>query len=136
MSEQSTDDDAVEFGALPCSAIVYRALLKKQWINEDTGKVKADAYFLREKEKYTGLSVNIAKTCSPQQCAEGFRKCFGVTSLHVRRIRDIGLDVVQDTSDHASIINLPYIEDNRAEAERLAGLLAKQSRIIYKVSAI
>lgn len=135
MSEQSTDD-AVGFGSLPCNAIVYRALLKKQWINEDTGRVKADAYFLREKEKSTGLSVNIAKTCSHQQCVEGFRKCFGVTSLHVGHIRDIGLDVVQDTSAHANIIKLPYVEDNRVETERLAGLLAKQSRIIYKVSAI
>ncbi len=67
---------------------VYRALLKKRWINEDTGKVEAGAYFMREKEKDRGLSVNIAATCSPQQCAEKFDKCFGVASLHVGRIRE------------------------------------------------
>jgi hypothetical protein len=52
---------------LPCNAIVYRVLLKKRWINEDTQRVDAGAYFLREKEKDRGLSVNIAASCSPQQ---------------------------------------------------------------------
>lgn len=130
MSEQSTSN-VTEFEPLPCSTIVYRALLKKQWINEDTGRVKADAYFLREKEKNTGLSVNIAAACSPEQCAKRFQKCFGVASLHVGRIRDVGLDVVRDSLDHANITGLPYREDNRVEAERFAGLLAKQSRIVW-----
>ncbi|MBD0263955.1 MAG: hypothetical protein ICV78_14865 [Tolypothrix sp. Co-bin9] len=116
---------------LPCNAIVYRVLLKKRWINEDTQRVDAGAYFLREKEKDTGLSVNIAASCSPQQCTEKFDKCFGVASLHVGRIRELGLDVVADKPDHAYIKGLPYKEDNLAEAERLAGLLAKQSRIVY-----
>ncbi|KAB8317208.1 hypothetical protein SD81_017905 [Tolypothrix campylonemoides VB511288] len=116
---------------LPCSAIVYRALLKKRWINEDTGIVEAGAYFLREKEKDRGLSVNIAASCSPQQCAQKFDKCFAVASLHVGRIRELGLDVIADKYDHAYIKGLPYKEDNLAETERLAGLLAKQSRIIW-----
>jgi hypothetical protein len=46
-----------EFEALSKDAIVYRSMLRKQWINEDTGKVKADAYFLRANE--IGLSVNL-----------------------------------------------------------------------------
>ena len=36
-----------EFEPLPGDAVVYRALLRKQWIDEDTGRVKADAYFRR-----------------------------------------------------------------------------------------
>ncbi|WP_273038625.1 hypothetical protein [Iningainema tapete] len=32
-------DNTIEFEPLPCSAIVYRALLRKQWIDEDTGTV-------------------------------------------------------------------------------------------------
>jgi alpha-D-ribose 1-methylphosphonate 5-triphosphate synthase subunit PhnG len=61
-----------QFEPLPEDAIVYRSLLRKQWINEDTERVKADAYFLRANE--TGLSVNLANMCSSQQCAEMFRK--------------------------------------------------------------
>jgi hypothetical protein len=129
MTEQSASN-AAQFEPLPCSAIVYRALFKKGWINEDTGGVKADAFFLRERDLPSGLSVNIAATCSPQQCAANFDGCSAVASLHVGRVRDLGLDVVPDSKTHANIKGLPYREDNRAEAERFAGLLAKQSRLI------
>jgi len=119
-----------QFDPLPEDAVVYRAILRKQWINEDTGRVKSDAYFLRSNE--TGLSVNLASVYSPAQCAELFRKCYGIASLEVGRIREIGLDVEQDSVTHASIIGLLHREDNLAEAERLAGLLAKRSRIVWK----
>jgi hypothetical protein len=119
-----------QFEPLPEDAIVYRSLLRKQWINEDTGRVKADAYFLRASE--TGLSVNLASICSPQQCAEMFRKCYGVASLEVGDVREVGLDVEQDSVNHANVVGLPYREDNLAEAERLAGLLAKRSHLVWQ----
>ncbi len=119
-----------EFEPLPDDAVVYRALLRKQWIDEDTGCVKADAYFLRATEP--GLSVNIASVCSPEQCAMLFRKCYGVASLEVGRIREIGLDVERDSLNHANITGLPHREDNLVEAERLAGLLAKRSHIAWQ----
>jgi hypothetical protein len=53
-----------QFEPLSKDTIVYRALLRKQWIDEDTGRVKADAYFLRPNER--GLSVNLASVCSPK----------------------------------------------------------------------
>lgn len=126
MAESSVN----QFEPLSEDAIVYRAILRKQWIDEDTGRVKADAYFLRANEY--GLSVNLASACSPKQCAGLFRKCYGVASLEVGRVREIGLDAEQDSTNHANIIRLPYREDNLAEAERLAGLLAKRSRIVWK----
>jgi hypothetical protein len=119
-----------QFEPLPEDAIVYRSLLRKQWINEDTGRVKADAYFLRANE--TGLSVNLASTSSLQKCAEMFRKCYGVASLEVGDVRKIGLDVEQDSVNHANVVGLPYREDDLAEAERLAGLLAKQSHLVWQ----
>jgi hypothetical protein len=119
-----------QFEPLPEEAIVYRSLLRKQWINEDTGKVKADAYFLRANEP--GLSVNLASACSPQQCADLFRKCYGVVSLEVKDVREIGLNVEQDSKNHANVVGLPDREDNLAEAERLAGILAKKSHLVWK----
>ena len=47
-----------QFEPLPDDAIVYRSMLRKQWIDEDTGRVKAGADFLRANEP--GLSVNLA----------------------------------------------------------------------------
>jgi hypothetical protein len=88
MTEPSASN-AAQFEPLPCSAIVYRAL-KKSWLNEDTGGIKADAFLLRERDLESGLSVNIAATCSPQQCAANFDGCSAVASLHVGRVRDLG----------------------------------------------
>lgn len=119
-----------KFDPLPDNVTVYRALLRKQWIDEDIGRVKADAYFLRVDER--GLSVNLASVCSPKQCAQLFRKCYGVTSLEVGEVREIGLNVEQDSVNHANILGLPYREDDLVEAERLAGLLAKQSQVVWK----
>jgi hypothetical protein len=90
----------------------------------------SDAYFLRANEP--GLSVNIASVCSPEQCARLFRKCYGVASLQVEHVREIGLDVEQDSINHANIIRLPYRGDNLAEAERLAGLLARMSQLVWQ----
>jgi hypothetical protein len=118
------------YESLPCAEIVYRALLRKQWIDEDTGTIKADAYFLRSHE--SGLSVNLASVRSPEQCAAKFKKCHGIASLHVGRVRDLGLDVEQDSPDHANITGLPSREDDPAKAERLAGLLAKRSRLQWQ----
>jgi hypothetical protein len=119
-----------EFEPLSEDAIVYRSILRKQWINEDTGRIKADAYFLRANE--IGLSVNLASECTPDQCAEFFRQCYGVASLEVGSFREIGLNVEQDKVNHANIMGLPYKEDDLAKAERLAGLLAKKSQLVWK----
>ncbi|WP_292749398.1 hypothetical protein [Nostoc sp. NMS4] len=42
------------------------------------------------------------------------------------------MDVEQDSVNHANIVGLPYREDNLAEAERLAGLLAKRSHLVWQ----
>jgi len=116
-----------EYELLACNSIVYRALIKKKWIDEDTVKLKL-MLFLHERE--LGLSVNIAATSSPQESAARFKKCSAIASLHIGRVRQLGLDVVQDSITHANLTGLPYQDDNLADAERLAGLLAKQSRLI------
>ncbi len=117
-----------KFAPLPCNSLVYRAL-KKKWVNEDTGEILADAFFLRKDIGETGVSVNIASVCSPQDCAARFKRKF-VASLHVGNVRNLGLDIIQDMPNHANITGLQYREDDLADAERLASLLAKQSRII------
>jgi hypothetical protein len=59
---------------------MYRSMLRKQWINEDTGKVKADAYFLRANE--IGLSANLASKCSPEQCkVSGYMETYELAVL-------------------------------------------------------
>ena len=61
-----------------------------------------------------------------------FRKCYGVASLEIGSVRALGLEVAQDTVNHANILGLPHREDDLAQAERLAGLLAKRSRLVWQ----
>ncbi|MEG4808779.1 hypothetical protein QUA82_14190 [Microcoleus sp. F8-D3] len=131
MNEQYFSSDA-EFEPLPNRAIVYRALLRKQWIDEDTGLVQSEAYYLRKNKNEQGLSVNIASVCSPEQCAARFRTCYGVARLEVGGIRELGLDVIPDSISHAEIAGLPYAEDDTERADLLADLLAQQSQIIWQ----
>ncbi|MEG3861223.1 hypothetical protein [Microcoleus sp. herbarium12] len=133
MNDKSSSSDS-EFEPLPESAIVYRALLRRQWIDEANNLVVSSAYLLRANEP--GLSVTIASVCSPEQCAAKFRNCYGVASLQVGQIRELGLDAVPDSASHAQIVGLPYVIDDRDRAERLADLLAEQSIVIWKPSQV
>lgn len=110
---------------LPCSAILYRAMARKNWINRQSNGVLPTAFKLRPQEQ--GLSVDID---SPRSCHNALNKCFGVVSLHVGQVRDEELDVVVDEAPHADITGLPHEVENRTESERLASQLAKQSRIV------
>lgn len=113
---------------LPCPTIVYRAMARKNWIDKTAKRVLPAAYFRRPPPKdEDGLSVDIS---SPQSCSSALRNCYGVASLHVGRVRDIGLDVVVDDAPHAAITGLPRREDDPARAERLASLLSRQSRLL------
>jgi hypothetical protein len=113
---------------LPCNTIVYRAMRNRSWINRGEGVV-SPAAFVRRSSDTDGLSVNLATVCTIEDVRKKLTTCHGVISLHTGRIRDITLDIQQDSYDHANIVGVPYQHENPVEAERLAGLLAKQSRI-------
>ncbi|MCC3407486.1 MAG: hypothetical protein JGK17_18205 [Microcoleus sp. PH2017_10_PVI_O_A] len=131
MIETSSSSNS-EFEPLAENAIVYRALLRRQWIDEANNLVFPAAYLLRANE--AGLSVTIASIRSPEQCAAKFKNCYGVASLQVGLIRELGLDAVPDSAFHALIVGLPHVKDDRDKAERLADLLADRSIIVWQPS--
>ncbi|HAT12950.1 MAG TPA: hypothetical protein DCS91_04585 [Microcoleaceae bacterium UBA11344] len=126
MIEQSSES-ASEFEKLPDNTVVYRAL-RKGWIDRDRSIVKSDAYYLRKRINEQSISVNF----SIEQSLSALKNCEGVASLNVGGIRELGLNVVRDSSSHGSIIGLPYREDNRPRANELALLLARQSQIVWE----
>jgi hypothetical protein len=137
-----TDDSNIiipNFPPLLCNEIIYRLPRNKGWIDRKTYKVSPGAFLLRKHLNEIGVSVNISTL--PKDCMERFKcedllslarkfGCKEIISLHVGRVRDLGLDVIQDRLNHANITGLTYKEDDPAEVERLTGFLAKQSRII------
>lgn len=114
--------------ALPCSAVVYRAMSRKDWIDQTAHRVLPGAFFRRPPAADgSGLSVDVE---SPSSCHKSLNKCHGVVSLHVGRVRNLRLEVVVDESPHANITGVPRQQDDRDEAEHLASELAKQARIV------
>ncbi|XZO04495.1 MAG: hypothetical protein ACM65L_12625 [Microcoleus sp.] len=129
MIEQSSGS-ASEFEELPDNIVVYRTL-RKGWINGDRLIVKSDAYYLRQRIKEQGISVNF----SIEQSLSALKNCEGVASLNVGDIRELGLNVVRDSLSHGSIIGLPYREENRPKADELAIFLARKSQIVWQSSS-
>jgi hypothetical protein len=88
---------------------------------------------LRKRINEQSISVNF----SIEQSLSALRNCEGVASLNVGEIRELGLNVVRDSSSisWSIIIGLLYREDNRQRADDLALLLARKSRIVWKYSA-
>jgi hypothetical protein len=39
-----------EFATLSCNEIVYRTIMKKKWLNEDTGQILKEAFFCKKLE--------------------------------------------------------------------------------------
>jgi hypothetical protein len=110
---------------LDCTVLLLRALRAASWVDN-----LHEAFLLRSEEIKTGLSVS--HSCSIAECRNTLKKSYGVVSLHTGRVRLLGLDVLQDEAMHANVTGLPYKEDNPAEAERFATLLAKQARFAEK----
>ena len=113
---------------LECHDIVLRALIRAAHIDREKKCVLAAAFMLREDEE----SLSVSYDCTPQVCAAGFKKCYGVASLHVGRVRDLGLDVIPDEPNHASIVGLPHKEYNQVEAEHFASQLRRQARLVWQ----
>lgn len=122
---------------LECHDIVLRAVLRSSNIDREKNVVLFADFLLRTFEdgsKEENLSV--LYDCSPEECAADFRKCYGVATLHIGRIRNLGLDVKPDSDQaddvrlpHAEIAGLPHKKDNPAEAERFARQLQRQARL-------
>ena len=118
---------------IACSTILYRVILRKSWFDPDDGSIQPDAFFRRPSDE-DGLSVFIADLITEDGCMALFNSHSGLVSLHAGRLMDIGLTVIPDPTNpiKALIPNAPLESSGRAEDERLAGEIAKASRVINR----
>lgn len=113
---------------LACETIVYRAMTRKKWVDPMTKRILPAAFVRRPPpQDEDGLSVDIE---SPQSCVSELNSSFGVGSLHVGRVRDLGLEIEVDAPPHAVITGVPRETEDQAKAEWLASQLAKLARLI------
>jgi hypothetical protein len=126
-----------DYPELPCSQIVYRAILYKDWVTAN-GKIRWQAFKLFPKDT-DGVSTSL----TPEACTDGLEKpIFGKLSIHVGRVRDCSteqaaLDVIQDGETHASIIGLPYpySATNEEEQQQLNDMMIFLARRIAEKAA-
>ncbi len=130
--------------SIPCNTILYRVILKRGWFDpDDESSVKPEAFFRRaptEKDgehnprDENGLSLFREDRVSAKESMAAFNRCYGVVSLHVGSLLDLGLRIVLDEEnlDKVLIENLPYENPGTAVAERLAGDVAESARIVVR----
>ena len=113
---------------------LFRAILKKRWYDVRSRRISSEAFKLRSQD--TGLSVLKAVGCSPEICLAGQRDCFGEFVLETARVRELGLEVVDDEPDgpdfsenHAEITRIPTTSEEKKRAEDLATDLAALSTL-------
>ncbi len=117
---------------LSSDTIVYRAIRAKAYVTGD--RISSAAFRLRSEKGEKRLSVLTATRCGPDFCEAGFCTCYGELAIKVAAFNQYGFEVIHDPEpdkpNHASVIDLPpYQGETLAEAERIAGQLAKQAMI-------
>ena len=101
----------------PCTTILFRTIRVKQWFDpDDNTRVKSEAFMRRRPRTAQdgvidpmdedGLSVFDSLHMSTQACVEdvGTKSGHGIASLHVGRLRDLGLTVIRDPEDQRKVL--------------------------------
>lgn len=121
--------DAHPFPQLACEDILFHAIIYENQVKKD-GSHKLQTFIRRREADENGLSVN--RTI--QGCREGLPKgIFGVRTVHVGTLRDLGFEVFFDSPAHGNIRFAdgrltPRRQDNETEANDVAERLMEFSR--------
>lgn len=125
-------------------SLVYRAILKKAYIDTETREIDPQAFMCRPRNDFKGLSVGFATQHLDHL------KVSGIAELDVTGIYSLSLTIQKTSSIHANIVGVPRkaeirVEDEKSEnfqeykdilhydteqAEYLAGKLAKLARLL------
>jgi hypothetical protein len=126
----------------PCNTIMYRTIRRKDWFDpDDDSRIKAEA-FMRRRPKVKpngehdpgdddGLSVYDSFHMDAQSCIQSELTCYGIATLHVGSIRDLGLNVVRDPTDPRKLLitDMPLANPGDPEQEALLDKVAGTARI-------
>jgi len=125
-------DQIMDADRLGDEETVYRAILRRDWIDRDSNQVKPQAFLLRPAKDNDGLSVYRSKRIQLNEIPTLFNRCYGVCELRVEDIRSLGLDVVTSPGgnpQHALVVGLPTLDEDPEQALVLAVELAKKARL-------
>ena len=109
--------------------ILYRAILRKDWINSDTKEINAEAFKRGWKKSKNDYEENLSAALMPEDTYNRLNKCFGVICFKVADLRELGLDAIQDEPDHVNIVNVPHPETEEKKAIDIARKLANKAEL-------
>lgn len=126
----------------PCNTIIYRTVRRASWFDPDDPSRVNDAAFMRRRpvvqnevvvdaKDQDGLSCFDSFHIEATQCIEQERSCYGLITLHVGTLRDMGLEVIRDPQDYRKVLvtNMPFEEPEDPDMERLLDAVAGSARI-------
>jgi len=78
-----------------------------------------------------GLSLYDSFHIEARQCIEQELSCHGLVTLHVGTLRALGLNAIRDPEDYRKVLitNMPFMNPNDADEERLLDAVADSARI-------
>lgn len=81
-----------------------------------------------------GLSVYDTFRIQRQACIEDCSSCFGLATLRVGTLRNLGLTVIRDHTDERKILvtDMPLNNPNEAAQEALLEAVARSARIVAR----
>jgi len=113
-----------EFPPLSDEVRVYRAIIRRNgWIDPETNDVTYAAFLLRLNKDPQELTISVLK--SPKK--PHMLTTYGFIEIQVKDIRALGLDVVQDSQTHLSIIG---IQPDPQIALDTARKLARKAKVV------
>jgi hypothetical protein len=127
----------------PCNTIIYRTIRRVAWFDPDDDLRVVDSAFARRRPKIDdggnvidpmdedGLSLFDSFHIEARACIEQELTCHGLATLHVGKLRDLGLEVIRDPDNHRKVLvtNMPFENPGEPEAEALLDAVADSSRI-------
>lgn len=109
------DNQKINNSSASSISLVFRALLKEQYLNRSTWEVDPEAFVCRPRNDFKGLSVGF--TC--EDCLKPFLESgrwYGTASLLKAAIEDLLLSIEADGREgHAEIQGIPRYETHRFE---------------------
>jgi len=81
-----------------------------------------------------GLSVFDSHRIERQACIENELSCYGIATLHVGSIRNLGMTVIRDPTDERKLLipDMPLENPNNARLEALLDSVAETARIAVR----
>ncbi len=121
------------FPRIEDETFIYRAVSYEDFI-APTGKVAPQAFIREFKKRSKSYEEHLSAALTVEDSYSTLGWSYGVIQIKTKYLRDLGLNAVQDKSDHVNLVNFPHPLDNNEVARSLARKVAKKAMVYARWS--